>query len=196
MARLTENIFIEELKDGNEKAFELLFKCEFENAVFYANQFIKNELISRDVVQESFIALWNSKDKIKSEVPVMPYFYKIVRNKSLNILRDKLINAGDLERTAVDCDILVLMDESVTSSYDNSRLEKMIKEAWESLPEKLKESFKLSRNDGLSYEEIALIKGIKTKAVEYQISLAIKHFRKKLRGYVTVFLVLLWLYVL
>ncbi len=187
---MSNMILVSELREGNERAFELLFKFEFENVVFFANQFVRNELVAKDVAQESFIALWSSRERLNEERPVLPYLYRIVRNKSLNILRDKMSKASSLDKVGLDCDIALLQDDFIESVVDSVRLESLIAEAWESLPDKIRESFLLSRRDGLSYDEIALKRGVEKKAVEYQISLALKHFRKKLKGYTRFILVL------
>lgn len=192
---MSDRILVRELREGNVRALEMLFKYEFENVVFFANQFVRNELVARDVAQESFIALWNSRERLLPGKQVLPYLYRIVRNRALNVLRDKVHKASDLKRVGLECDMALLNDDLLESVVDAGRLERIIAEAWESLPDKIRESFVLSRRDGLSYDEIAAKRGLDKKAVEYQISLALKHFRKKLKGYVRFFLVLTWFWV-
>lgn len=192
---MSDKILVRELREGNERAFEVLFKYEFENVVFFANQFVRNELVARDVAQESFIALWSSRERLSLDKPVLPYLYRIVRNRALNVLRDKLHKASVLEKAGMECDMALLKDDVLESVVDAGRLERIIAEAWESLPGKIRESFILSRRDGLSYDEIAMKRGLDKKAVEYQISLALKHFRKRLRGYMRFFLVFKWFWV-
>lgn len=192
---MSDRILVRELREGNERAFEVLFKYEFENVVFFANQFVRNELVARDVAQESFIALWSSRERLSLDKPVLPYLYRIVRNRALNVLRDKLHKASVLEKAGMECDMALLKDDVLESVVDAGRLERIIAEAWESLPGKIRESFILSRRDGLSYDEIAMKRGLDKKAVEYQISLALKHFRKRLGGYMRFFLVLKWFWV-
>lgn len=191
MNNQTENFLGAELKEGNESAFQLLFKYEFENAVFYANSFVRNDLVARDIAQDSFIALWTSRDKIKSDLPVLPYLFRIVRNRSINSLRDKVFKATSLDILEFNCDLEILKDQDFISGIDASRLERLICDAYATLPEKVRESFMLSRNNGLSYEAIAKKKGIQIKAVEYQIMLALKHFRKKLKSHMHLLLMLI-----
>lgn len=184
-------ILVEELKEGNEKAFELLFKHEFENAVYYANQFVRNELIARDIAQDSFIALWTSREKIESSLPINPYLFRIVRNRAINALRDKVAKAAPIDVIEFNCDLEILKDENLISGIDASRLERLISDAYETLPLKVKDSFVLSRIEGMSYEAIAKKRGIQVKAVEYHIMLALKHFRKKLKSHMYLFLLLI-----
>ena len=58
-----------------------------------------------------------------------------------------------------------------------------IAEAIESLPEKRRQIFKLSREQGLKYQEIADQLGLSVKTVETHMGLALKQLREQLRDY-------------
>jgi RNA polymerase sigma-70 factor (ECF subfamily) len=75
-----------------------------------------------------------------------------------------------------------LMDES-SDAVIQFQLEEHISKAFKELPDKISDSFILSRVNGLSYQEIADKKGISVKVVEYHVTQALKLFREKLKEF-------------
>ena len=52
------------IKEGDEAAFELFFRAEYNNVVTFLNRYLRNSLLAQDVAQESFIALWQKREQI------------------------------------------------------------------------------------------------------------------------------------
>lgn len=184
MAERYNKEIIELIKQGNERAFEALVKAEFNNIVFFVNQFVKDYMMADDIALETFISLWNSRDSLNSDANVRSYVFTIARNKALNLMREKIYSSSDsIEKREIQLQINALTSEYVNGSIDALDLEKLINKTYDKLPEKVRESFVMSRKFGLTYEQIAQIKGLNVKAVEYQISTALRIFRKKLKDY-------------
>jgi len=119
---------------------------------------------------------------------VRSYLFIIARNKSLNLLRNKLYAVSDpQEKRLINLHIATLQSDYIESRIDSLELEKLIERTYALLPEKIRKTFIMSRKEGLSYEEIAQKTGITVKSVEYQISVALKVFRRKLKGYLSIF---------
>ena len=85
-------------------------------------------------------------------------------------------------------------EELYNEIYIETELASKIEESITSLPEKRREIFRLSREEGLKYREIAKKLNISVKTVEAQISLAIKTLRDKLKDYSSLFLFFLHLF--
>lgn len=179
---------IEAIKSGDEKVFEQFLKAEFNNIVFFSNQFLKDTMLSNDVAQETFISLWNSRASLNPNLNLRAYTFTIARNKALNVLRERdhvFSNQSNKRETRVFIDTL-------SSDYADARInsldiEEIIKDVYELLPISIKESFMMSRESGLTYGEIAQKKGLSVKAIEYHISVALKLFRRKLTDYLGLF---------
>jgi RNA polymerase sigma-70 factor (ECF subfamily) len=78
-------------------------------------------------------------------------------------------------------------NDSDDDSFPEIELARKIKESIDLLPEKRKEIFRLSRQEGLKYHEIATKLNISIKTVETQMGLAIKTLRDKLKNYSSFF---------
>lgn len=193
MSDLNNRHIIDAIKSGNEKAFELYLRAEFNNVMFFAGQFLRDSMLAKDVAQETFIALWNSRENLDPSYNLRSYIFTIAKNKSLNMLRAKHYSAADpLEKREIQVYINALTSDVVSTRIDSLDLEKLIEKTYKNLPDKIKDSFILSRKLGLTYEDIAKRKGISVKAVEYHISLALKLFRKRLKDYLGIIIVLLF----
>lgn len=115
--------------------------------------------------------------------------YSIAKNKALNIIRQKYFRQTDsIEKQHLEIIINSLESKSVESKLDSLELKELIERTYKNLPLKVRDSFVLNRKQGLSYSQIAKIKGIPVKAVEYQIKIALVFFKRRLKDYMLFFL--------
>ncbi|MCG8474788.1 MAG: RNA polymerase sigma-70 factor [Cytophagales bacterium] len=168
----------------NEKQLLRLEDTEFFKAVYfkYANalfqysfQYTLDKAQAEDVVQEVFLDLWKNRKKIKIKTTLQAYLYSMVKYKNLNSLRRQ----QTLPHIPLD-EINSPVQAETTDTEDAFRTEKLIQQKIDELPAQTRETFRLSRFDGLTYQEIATIQGISIKTVETQISRSLKKLRKEL----------------
>ena len=184
-----DNIIAAAIKDGNEGVFKTFFRSEFNNIVFFVSKYVKNVFIAQNIAQETFIALWNTREQINPELNIRTYVFTIARNKALNYLRDNAKGrTSTLEKREAALNLYALNTPSVSEQIEALELEELIEKIYRLLPENIKESFILSRQFGLTYEEIAQKRGITIKVVEYHIVSALRLFKKNLRSYLKLFL--------
>lgn len=176
------------IKKGDEKAFEILFHFYYGSLCLYAASFLGNDTAAEEIVQDFFVKLWEKRKEISITTSVKNYLFRSVKNLSLNQLQHDKIKNRFVQQTVRE-QKTKLADED---NYFEIDLAKKIKESIDSLPEKRKEIFKLSRENGLKYREIAEKLNVSIKTVETQMGLAIKTLREKLSDYKTLFLLYLW----
>ncbi len=177
------------IKDGNEEVFKAFFRSEFNNIAFFIGKYIKDPPTAQDIAQETFITLWNAREQINPALNLRTYTFTIAKNKALNFLRDNAkTRTNSIEEREAAVNLLALDSISVVAKIEALELEELIEKVYTLLPEKVKESFILNRQFGLTYEEIAKKKGISVKVVEYHIVSALQVFKKKLRGYIKLLL--------
>ena len=170
-----------DIKVGDSDAFAKLFGLEFRNIKFFAHQYLNDLAQAEDVAQEAFLSLWTNRETLADDSNLKALLLTIAKNKSLNLLRSQLrFKKDSLEKSEIQLNIKALSNPHIESQIDAMSLEQAIEQARKDLPENIRASFDLSRLDNLTYEEIAKIKGITVKSVEYHISVALKHFREKL----------------
>ncbi|MBM3404592.1 MAG: RNA polymerase sigma-70 factor [Bacteroidetes bacterium] len=173
----------------DKHAFKLLFKREFGNMCFLAQRYVQDAEEAREIVQDAFLALWEKRITIDPSKNPGAYLATIVRNKSLNWIRDhgkfhqQMLN---IEQTRIE-KASAQGDPLITSEISH-RIETALAE----LPEKCREVFLLNRHDQMKYQEIADHLNISVKTVETQMSKALQHFRQRLSEFMPVIFIFLY----
>lgn len=171
----------------DEEVLESLFRSYFIPLCQFATGYLKDTPMSREIVQEVFVNLWEKRDSIDLSRSVRSYLFTSVRNRCLNHLRNtrkfssELLNLEDhpVEISGGDHDILVTEELSLK-----------IDQAINELPEKCRQVFLLNRTQHLKYQQVADHLGISVKTVETQMSKALNHLRLRLSEYLTIIFLL------
>jgi len=169
------------LKNNDKDALGKLFFSYYKPLLIFANKFV-NEDNAKDILHDCFLDLWHNRNKIKITTSIQAYLFTIVKNRCFKHLKNKL------QKTDKSSNVILQLKQKELLYYTNSeksilefdvkdRIEKVINH----LPEKCCIIFKESRFNGQSNKEIARKHGISVKAVEKQITKALKLFREEFR---------------
>jgi len=151
-------------------------------------KYVKDFETSEEIVQESFLSLWEKRDNIDMAQPVKAYLITTIRNKCLNWLRDhKKFNTDILHFEEYIPD----HEDVSTDKLVEAEILKAIHNAIQELPEKCRKIFTLSRFGNLKYQEIADQLQISVKTVESQMSKALQHMRIRLKEFISILLIIL-----
>jgi len=172
-----------DIRRGDVKAFELFYRMEFNNLVHFVDSYVHSVELAEDLAQETLCAVWECRDRIDCNGNLRAYTYKIARNKTLNALNSKALFADTSRRLELNEDIMALEDASLNNLIESLELAQLIEDVWNSIPESARESFTLSRKEGKTNKEIAKIRGLSTKAIEYHIHISLNLFRKMLKDF-------------
>jgi RNA polymerase sigma-70 factor (ECF subfamily) len=167
--------------DSDDRDFiKDLFDTYYVDLVLFSMKYVNTRETAEEIVQDVFIKLWNSKDRYHIEKSIGGYLFTSVRNGSMNYLKSKLarIRFVELENIGPETSY-VTVEEDITAAELND----LITRAINSLPPKCKIIFNLSRNAGLSYDEIASELHISRRTVGAQISIAIKKIKEYLNDW-------------
>ncbi|OCW92526.1 RNA polymerase subunit sigma-70 [Macellibacteroides sp. HH-ZS] len=178
------NLIIKQLQDGNEKVFEQIVREYWPRMFKFALIYTQNNETSQELVQDTFLVLWNNRAILKDNTNLITYLMVVLRNKCLNFLeqtriRQLYIEEIDDETIYQRANLYVLQDEA-SQIVESEDLHKAIERALSKLPEKTREVFMLSRYDGLKNQQIAETKNISQKTVEYHISKALQILKEEL----------------
>lgn len=183
-----------QFKLGDDKALKELFHRTFTRLFDFASKITKSETIAEDILQDVFIKLWEKKSRIEG-VNIEAYLFRLVRNECVDyIKRFKLVSEKEMELSAaIKLEELYridfVRDEPYLLIHEELKIE--IEKTIESLPEKCKEVFMLSKMEGLKNREIAEKLQINIKNVERHLARAMKTFREKFPGELPIILFLL-----
>jgi RNA polymerase sigma-70 factor (family 1) len=164
---------IERLKNGDESAYSYLFDQYYAPLTSFAFRFTRSYEISKDVVQNLFIRLYQNRDTLTIQTDIKSYLYKAVYNGSLNELKKETLREEHhlyyvSERETTHCD----------QAREETEKEHKIYQAIQQLSPRCRKIFLMSRIDGKKNHEIAAELGLSIRTIETQVSLALKSIRK------------------
>lgn len=167
------------LQQSDEKAFETIFNTYYASLCLFATQFIGDDAKAEEIVQDLFVNLWSKRAQLRIDRSLKSYLFHAVKNQCLNWIQHGKVREKHAQS------VKERFEQQVNESdyFLEVGLSEKIAESIESLPEKRREIFKLSREQGLKYQEIADQLGLSVKTVEAQMGLALKQLREKLRDY-------------
>ena len=183
---LGEDRLLETLQAGDITAFEMIFKTYYQPLCNYAYSFVHDREEAEEIVQATFLSVWEKKDNLSIHTGVKPYLYAMVRNAALNVLKHEKVKQ---QHATVELAVAERSSESVTRTVMATELEERIAKALNKLPEQCRLVFKLSRFEELKYAEIAEQLNISVKTVENQMGKALKIMREQLKDYLPLLLV-------
>lgn len=184
----SELIFLHRLKEGDELAFELLFRKYYPRLCGFANKFIGNQQEAEEIIQEVFLNIWKKREYLKLDNEIRPYLYKSVQNLCFNFIEHQKV----IESYYSVIDLVYQNQSEDFNTYESvlyTELQKKVDQAMNGLPEQCLKIFRMSREEGLKYQEIAMELGISVKTVETQISRALTKLKIELKDYLIVILV-------
>lgn len=151
-----------------KRDIEETFRCYYKPLCLYAMHYLHDMDLVEDVVQDCFVELWERMNAEKTVSSVKSYLYMMVRNRCLDTLKKD--NQIDYNSLPSDLENIIQDEEAEERSLIEARLWTAI----DSLPERCREVFLLSKRDGLKYKEIADKLDISVNTVENQVSKALR----------------------
>ena len=175
-----------EIKHGDVASFEVFFRAEFPNLVYFINGYLHDESGAKDIAQESLLKFWEKRETIDPDRNIRALVYTIARNKTINELKSRSLFSNAVEINEMKADIMALGDDSFEAEIDALNLKELIERTMANLPNTVRESFMMSRAQGMTNKEIAKAKNMSLTGIEYHIKISLNIFREKLKEYLVV----------
>lgn len=169
---------ISRIMAGDESAFTSVYELYSEKVYRLAFRFLKDRGQSEEIVQEAFINLWLSREKLDAEGDLWLYLYVISKRLSLNTLRQIGKSSHLVEKLLTQLSELQNTTEEEVLAHD---LEHYAGEIIGKLPPQQQLVFKLSRVEGLSHKEIAEQLRISPNTVKNHMVEALKTLKSQLK---------------
>lgn len=184
---------LRELKNKEVKAYEELFFKYHGRLVLFALKFTGDLQAAKDIVQDTFLGLWEKGDNIN--LSPKAYLFQSIKNNSLNYKRHLKIGTSVKDELAFKISAAEKMAyfdfNDPYYSLLELEMEQKIEEVVNSLPKKCLLVYNLSRKEHLKNKEIAEKLGVSVKAVEKHISKALSVLRLELSEYLGILLLIL-----
>ena len=175
---------IEALQNGDHRAFEEVFLTYFDKVKYLLTGLLRSESDAEELAQDIFVKLWINRLSIDPSKAFNTYIYTIARNTAFNYLKHKLVeenfrnslNDLDVEEADSSDEILFAKEISLLVEMTVCRM-----------PVQRRKIYQMSREKGISNNEIAEELGISKKTVENQISLALQEIKRVISAFLIFF---------
>lgn len=171
---------LQSLARGDEKAFEQIYSRYGPIVYRTAKQFLQNDQLAADLLQDIFITIWIKRDIFFNVKNLSAYLITMSRNLALTYLRDMAKEVIEKEKWAA---VLPATENDTEQKLNRKTLGKILEESINQLPPQQKRVFSLAKLEGLSYGEIAREMNISTTTVKQHIIAANKAVRRRLEEY-------------
>lgn len=174
-AQIKELFDLVRLQD-DEVAYKTLFIKLHKPLCQFAYSILKSQQDAQDVVSDIFITIWEKRNQLTDITSPLAYCYTAVKNRSLNILKQQK------RQKELDNAEWLIPQNSVYFNPENlmmtEEIIQQIRLTIQNLPPRCRLIFKLTKDDGLKYREVAELLNISVKTVEAQMAIAMRRLAK------------------
>jgi len=161
------------IAESEEQALAELYQQFHKKLQLFSKAIVRNDELAEELVEDVFVKLWCNRSRITEIENITVYLYVAVKNKSLNTLSRK---ATELVTSGFDFLDIDVNDETPGPQdlMITAEMMQRMHKAIEALPPRCKMIFKLIREDGLKYKEVAEILNISVNTIDAQMAIAVK----------------------
>jgi len=165
-------------QQGNEYAFEVIYKRYVVKLLSTASRKVDDYDSAREFVQDVFVSLFKLRDTLSPQISIPAYLHVALKNRILNHYRHL-----DVQRRYQQHLAQQQMQPDDSLALQAKELETQINEEIKTLPLQCRTVFLLSREEGLPYKEIAIHLGISVNTVEQHMRKALRILRSSMGNY-------------
>ncbi|PZP49309.1 MAG: hypothetical protein DI598_08150 [Pseudopedobacter saltans] len=174
------HLLFSKIAQGDMSAYLVVYQAYYETIHSVAYQYCKLKHLADDATQQVFVELWERRDKLVSVENPEAWLWVIARNQTIKIIKKEMSHRAYVEYLKN-----YFSDEEMTPI--NQLIVKqrcsLIDRIINSLPARQLETYRLSREEGLTYQQIAKKLGIGIETVKEHIAKALKNIRTALKAH-------------
>jgi len=178
------DILLKDVRNNFDKIYVMYYSRMFR----FAKEYVLFDEDAENIVQDVFLLLWEKREVLDIQISLVSYLFALVKNKSLDYLRRKVIADEYKEELSVKLASLESLNYSFTSDEE---IEQILMTAIDKLPERCRQVFLKSRIEGKKNREIADELDLSMSTVENQMTIALRKLRIELKDYLPLLLFLL-----
>lgn len=157
------------------KAFSIFFKHYHTKMLSLANIFVSSPQVAEDIVSEVLIKLLRNRKKTFHKKNFLGFLYTCIKNQALDYIRVNKKHKHMILNNNID--FLIQHKSKPCNDLVSKEFEEIIASCIEDLPPKRKLVYKLIKDDGLSYKQVAALLDISVRTVEVQLRFAVRHIK-------------------
>lgn len=168
--------YISDFRHGKDEIFSVIYNGSKEKLFQYTLRYVKDPEMAYDIVQDTYIKLWENRQKIVNADNLSGFLFITAKNMALNCLKRAAIDEGIKQKiiNAYQFPSYSEVDRYIT----DKEYAKYISDLLDKLPQQTKLVFKKCKLEGLSYDEVAVELNISRNTVKKHMTRALTHLRQ------------------
>lgn len=185
-----EQEILQRIAVGDERAFRQLFDQYWESLYLGVFALVKSKELAHDMLQEIFLKIWKMREELPEKDNIHNFLYIVARNYVFNQLRKKSQEITFQEHLFQH---FVDSSESALERLINKESREIIDKVVQQLPEQQRLVYVLTRQQGLSQDEICKQLNISKSTVKTHMSRALNAIREEVLRHSGKELVWIWI---
>lgn len=176
--------------------FENFYITWYSRVKYFARDYVLSEEEAENIAQDVFLEFYQKRDSLDFHINIIAYLFTSVKNKCIDYLRRKLLEQEAAAKMQEEFDLSFRMKFDSLEAFNleglsEDNIKNIIEKALESLPERCREIFVMSKIEGKKQKEIVEDLDVSVKTIECQMTIAYKKLREELKNYLPLLLFLL-----
>lgn len=169
-----------------DESFDAMFKTFHQMLYAYAVSIVRDNETAKDIIQEVFLKLWVRRERILITSNLRSFLIRTTHNQCIdNVRAGKYTSRGiTFEDVARRVEIMELdADDVVLDKIYSEQLQHRLSSAVDALPPRCREIFRMNREEGHSYTQIAVLLGVSHSTVKNQMMIAMRKLHEALKEF-------------
>lgn len=179
----TIQMLAERVATGDENAYRQLFRSFYKPLSQFAHTIVRSAEQAEEIASDVFVNIWKNRERLLQIGNLKVYLYVATRNIALNYLNKQHLQHFSLDTLQVE---MTVADSTPEQLLISREMAWKIADAVNNLPPRCKIIYKLIREDGLKYKEVAGILDISVNTIDVQMAIASKRISESLRLFLPV----------
>lgn len=162
--------------------YNYFFNKYYPKLIWFALIYVKQHNLAEEIVSDVMLNIFKKREKLAESENIEGYIFISVKNQSLKYLR-KNKHTIFIDNYENEADLLISSSENPEYQYITNEFHQIIRVAIDALPPKRKLVFRMIKEEGLKYQEVARLLDLSVKTVETHMGLALKSIHECIEHY-------------
>ena len=179
----TDETLLRRMAGNDREAFTSLYRRYWEPLFIITVKVVRSKEDAADIVQEVFISLWTRRQELSPAGSLAAYLHASVKYKAIDYI-EKDVTRHNYLKTLGDLEAASSLP-SAEALLQTKDMQRLVQTTISNMPSRMREVYRLSRQEYLSHKEIGLRLGISEETAKKHIQHALQLIKTALgKGYV------------
>ena len=176
--------------------FENFYITWYSRVKYFARDYVLSDEEAENIAQDVFLEFYQKREELGFHINLVAYLFTSVKNKCIDYLRRRLMEQEAAVKMQEEFDLSFRMKFDSLEAFNieglsEDNIKDIIEKALDTLPERCREIFVMSKIEGKKQKEIAEELNVSVKTIESQMTIAYKKLREELKNHLPLLLFLL-----